>query len=136
MVREDFRVARAKSILAPLHELNPNQLADCFVLLAEKTHGTTREGKPFYSCRFSDSRRSVTVMIWSDTPLFKACADEWQPGPPYKIRGTFVQHQRYGLQFELTHLRLVQESDKEEGFDPAALVERSPYDSDAMLPQL
>jgi 3'-5' exoribonuclease len=132
----DFAVsASAKSILAPLGELTPNQLADCFVLLAEKTHGTTREGKPFYSCRFSDSRRSVTVMVWSDTPLFKAC-EEWQPGQFYKIRGTYVPHERFGPQFELRDIRLAQESDREHGFDPALLVERSRYDSDAMLAEL
>lgn len=129
-------MARVKSILAPLHELAPGQLADCFVLLAEKTHGTTREGKPFYSCRFSDSRRSVTAMIWSDTPLFKACEEEWQAGQFYKIRGTFAQHERYGPQMELKGVRPVQESDKEDGFEPAALVERSRYDSDAMFAEL
>ena len=129
-------MARAKSILAPLHELTPGQHADCFVVLAEKTHGTTAKNKPFYSCRFRDAKRGVAVMVWSDTPLFQECADDWQEGQFYKIRGTYSQHEKYGPQFELTHIRPVQEADKEDGFDPALLVERSRYDSVAMLAEL
>ena len=122
--------------LAPLHELIPGQLADCFVLLDEKTHGTASNGKPYYACHFRDIERSVAVMVWSDTPLFQECADEWQEGLFYKIRGTYTLHEKYGPQFELTQIRPVQEGDKEDGFDPAALVERSRFDSDAMLAEL
>jgi 3'-5' exoribonuclease len=129
-------VPRTKPTLAPLHELKPGQLADCFVLLAQKTHGMTREGKPFYACHFCDNKRSVAVMVWSDTPLFKACADDWQEGLFYKIRGIFTLHEKYGPQFELTQIRAVQEADKEDGFDPGLLVERSRYDPAAMLAEL
>ena len=128
-------MARTKPTLAPLHDLAPGQLADCFVLLAEKAHRTASNGKPFFSCRFCDAKRSVAVMVWSDTPLFQACAD-WQEGQFYKIRGTFTQHEKYGPQFELTQIRPVLEADREDGFDPANLVERSRFDSAAMLAEL
>ena len=94
-------MARVKPTLAPLHELTPDQYADCFVQLIEKKHGTTREGKPFYTCRFSDAQRIATSMVWADSPLFAACENEWQEGQFFKIRGTYAQHERFGPQLEL-----------------------------------
>jgi 3'-5' exoribonuclease len=129
-------VPRVKPNLSPLHELSPGQLADCFVRLVEKTHGTTREDKPFYTCRFSDSRRSVTVMVWSDSLFFTPCETEWEEGQFYKVRGRYVTSERYGPQFELEQIRPAQDSDREDGFDPDALVERSRFESAAMLAEL
>jgi 3'-5' exoribonuclease len=50
--------------LVKLSEMQPGQLADCFAQLAEKTRGSTRDGKPFYTCRFRDPRRTASVMVW------------------------------------------------------------------------
>src|SRR5262245_2279742 len=129
-------MARAKPTLAPLHELAPDQYADCFVQLIEKKHGTTREGKPFYTCRFSDAQRTVTSMVWADSPLFAACETEWQEGQFFKVRGTYAQHDRFGPQFELEQVRLARDADREDGFDPSKLVERSRFDPDAMFAEL
>src|SRR6266540_5624516 len=129
-------MTRIKPALAPLHELTPDQYADCFVQLVQKTHGTTREGKPFYTCRFSDTKRTATSMIWADSALFAACENEWQEGEFFKVRGVFAQHERFGPQLDLEQVRTVRESDKDDGFDPATLVERSRFDPEAMLAEL
>src|SRR5262249_39649400 len=129
-------VARTKSILAPLHELKPGQHADCFVLLSEKAPGTTREGKPFYTCRFSDAGRTVTVMVWADSPRFAECEKDWQEGQFSKVRGAYAESEKSGAQFDLEQIRPAQESDKEDGFDPAQLVERSRFDPEAMFAEL
>jgi hypothetical protein len=47
-------MSRTKPTPIPLCELTPGQQADFFALLAEKTRGTTREGKPYFLCRFRD----------------------------------------------------------------------------------
>src|SRR5262245_21132618 len=129
-------MAGTRSILAPLHELVPDQHADCFVLLVEKKHGTTREGRPFYTCRFGDAQRLATAMIWEDSTLFAACEKEWQEGQFFKVRATYTQHERFGPQLELDQVRPVRDADKDDGFDSMKLVERSRYDPDAMLAEL
>ena len=57
---------RSKPSLIRLSELAPGKLADFFALLSERSKRETRDGKPFYSCRFRDSRRSGTQA--SSTP--------------------------------------------------------------------
>src|SRR5262245_12892667 len=126
-------MARAKPTLASLHELTPDQYADCFVQLVEKKHGTTREGKPFYPCRFSDARRTATSMVWADSPLFAACENEWQEGQFFKVRAIYGQHERYGPQLELEQIRPARDADREDGFDPAKLVEHSRFDPAALF---
>src|SRR5262245_43536342 len=125
-----------KPLLVALHQLTPGQAADCFVLLTEKSRNATRDGKPFYICRFRDSRRTVSSVVWSDSMLFNPCEREWQVGHFYKIRGTLRQSEQYGPQFELARIRPVQDSDTADGFDPALLVERSRFDSKEMFDEL
>ena len=126
-----------KPPLKPLHELTlEDQFVDCFVLLAEKARGVTQTGKPYYHCRFRDAERTVTAMIWGDTPLFEICESECQVGQFYKVRGRYVEHEKYGPQFEISLLRAVQESDQQEGFDPSELVESSRYNADDMMTEL
>ena len=56
-----------KPPIVKLSEMQPGQFADCFAQLAEKTRGSTRDGKPFYTCRFRDPRRTASVMVWADS---------------------------------------------------------------------
>ncbi|MGH9678098.1 MAG: 3'-5' exoribonuclease YhaM family protein, partial [Candidatus Acidiferrum sp.] len=65
-------MSRSDSIIVRLCDLAPGQHADFFALLAEKHRGSTRDGKAFYNCRFRDARRSVSLMIWADSPQFAA----------------------------------------------------------------
>src|SRR5262245_45763894 len=91
-------MSRPKPALAPLHALTPGQHADFFALLSEKTRGATRDGKPFYTVRFRDARRSVTLMAWADGRWYEPCERDWQEGQFYKLRATYGEHERYGPQ--------------------------------------
>jgi 3'-5' exoribonuclease len=129
-------VARTKPPLVRLSELAPGQSGDFFVQLAEKHKGATRDGKPFFTCRLRDARRTVTLMVWADGGWYEACEKDWQEGHFYKVRGAYVEHERYGPQIEITNIRPASEADRADGFDPGELVERSRYDSEAMFSEL
>lgn len=129
-------MARSKPPVVRLSELTPGQIADFFALLAERTKGATRDGKPFYSCRFRDPRRSVTFMVWSDAPWYEPCEREWCEGQFYKIRAVYGEHERYGPQIDIQNLRPVTEADRAEGFNPDEYVERSRFDTEAMFAEL
>ncbi len=129
-------MGRGKPPLVPLGELTPWQSADFFALLAERSRGTTRDGKPFFTCRFRDARRTATYMVWVDGPWYDACAADWREGRFYKVRATYGEHERYGAQIDVHNIRVVTDDDRAEGFDPAAFVERSRHDPEAMFAQL
>jgi 3'-5' exoribonuclease len=129
-------MSRPKPALVRLSELTPGQTGDLFALLAEKTKGATRDGKPYFTCRFRDARRTATVMVWADSPWFGPVEKSWHEGEFFKIRGKYVEHERYGPQIEVVNLRLVNEADQQEGFDPLDFVECSRFDPDKMLAEL
>ncbi|MBV9123093.1 MAG: HD domain-containing protein [Planctomycetes bacterium] len=129
-------MGKAKPTLARLRELTPGQFADFFVLLTERTRGETRDGKPYYTCRFRDDRRTASVMVWSDSPWFEACEKEWREGQFFKIRGVYGEHEKFGPQIDLHNLRPVVEADRADGFDPGDFVERSRFDVDQMFADL
>lgn len=130
-------MSRAKPSLVRLSELTPGQYADFFALLAEKTRGATREGKPYYACRFRDARRTVAFMAWEDLPWYKAAETDWQAGHFYKLRAVYGEHEKYGPQLtEVTHVRAATDADLADGFDPSQLVESSRYDAAGMLADL
>jgi 3'-5' exoribonuclease len=129
-------MARSRPSLLPLGDLVPGQHADFFALLAEKTRGETREGKPYYTCRFRDRRRTVTFMAWADGGWFDTCARDWHEGHFYKIRAAYGEHERYGPQIDLQNIRPVVDADRNDGFNPADFVERSRHDPEAMFAEL
>src|SRR5262249_25789703 len=129
-------VAKSKPPVQRLSDLASGQQADFFALLAERSRGATRDGKPFYTCRFRDQRRSATFMVWRDGPWFEACEKDWREGQFYKLRATYGEPERYGPQIELVNLRPATDEDRAEGFDPAALVERSRRDPEEMFAEL
>jgi 3'-5' exoribonuclease len=127
---------RPKPILKPLADLEPHEYVDCFALLVERNRLTTREGKPYFACRFRDDRRSVTVMVWADGGHFEDCEQNWQVGQCYKVRGTYTEHERFGPQLEVERVRPISDADRADGFDPLAFVERSRFDPEQMLAEL
>jgi 3'-5' exoribonuclease len=127
---------KAKSAVVPLHQLKPGQTADFFALLAEKIRGKTRDGKPFFTCRFRDLRRTAEVKVWADSQHFAECETGWNPGSIYKLRGLYTEHERYGPQVDLHQVRPVRDEDKADGFREADFYERSRFDSDQMLGDL
>jgi 3'-5' exoribonuclease len=129
-------VTRPKPPLARLRELTPGQYADFFGLLCERSRGTTRDGKPYYTCRFRDAGRSASFMVWADSAWYEPCEREWRVGQFYKLRGVYGENERYGPQLDLHNIRLVTEADRAEGFDPADFLEHSRYSADAMFAEL
>jgi 3'-5' exoribonuclease len=129
-------VVKPRPTLCRLCELTPGQFADCFVLLAERTKGATREGKPFYTCRFRDLKRTVSFMVWADGGFFESCENEWRPGQFFKVRGTYLEHERFGPQLDIQQIRAVTEADRGEGFDPAEFVEHSRFNPEEMYAEL
>ena len=129
-------MAKAK-LVVPLHKLEVGPpAADCFALLIEKTRGLTQAGKPFYSCKFRDAKRTVSTMIWGDADLFADCDANWHVGGFYKLRAIFSIHDKYGPQIGVLQIREVVEADKEDGFAEGDFYERSRFDSEAMFAEL
>lgn len=125
-----------KPVLAKLSDLRAGDYADCFVQLAAKTRGTTRDGKPFLTCKFRDARRTVgAVPIWEDSPHFEP-AQEWRVGQFFKVRATHSEHEKYGPQLDVEQIRPVEERDRADGFTELDFTERSRYDPDVMLADL
>jgi 3'-5' exoribonuclease len=129
-------MARPKPPLARLHELTVGQYADFFVLLAERRKSATRDGKPFYNCRFRDHLRVVTFKVWADGGWFEQCEKEWREGQFYKVRGKYTEPPRFGPQIEIEQIRPVTEADGADGFDAGQFVEGSRRNADVMLAEL
>jgi 3'-5' exoribonuclease len=127
---------RAKIPLVSLHELAPGQYADFFALLVERTKGATRDGKPYYACRFRDARRTVSCMVWADSSWFETCERDWQEGHFYKLRAVYNEHERYGPQIEIQNIRPAMDADRADGFDPAQIVESTRFSVDDLFKQL
>jgi len=128
-------VARTKPALVRLSELALGQHADFFALLAARTKGATREGKPYYQCRLRDAKRAVSFIAWADGAWYETCEKEWQEGQIYKIRAAYGEN-KYGPHIDIQNLRLVNEADKADGFNDADFIERSRYGSDGMFAEL
>lgn len=120
-----------KPPIVKLHDLQPNgPVADCFALLVEKTRLTTRDGKVFYNCRFKDDRRTVSSAIWQDAPLFEDCERVWDPGTVYKLRCTYVEHERYGPKIDIQQIREATAEDEADGFKFDDFLDRPRTDPD------
>jgi 3'-5' exoribonuclease len=126
----------AKPPLSRLSELPPGQRGDFFALLVDRVRGLTREGKPYYHCRFRDARRTVSFMAWSDDRWFEACEREWQPGQFFKLRAVYQVHERYGPQVEILNIRPINDADRADGFDEGQFVESSRHDLAHLLGEL
>jgi 3'-5' exoribonuclease len=125
-----------KSAVMKLSEMQPGQFADCFVQLAEKKRGTTRENNPFITCKYRDARRTVgSVPIWGDAPLFEEC-QTWQIGQFFKVRGRLIEHERYGLQLEVEQIRPVEPRDEADGFSELEFLVQSRSDAEEVLAEL
>ncbi len=118
-------MSAARPPLVHLCEAEPGQLADFFALLAGRERSLTREGRPYYHCRFRDARRSASFMAWADDRWFAPCEAEWQEGRFYKLRAVYQEHERYGPQIDLHKIRPVTDADRADGFDESQFIESS-----------
>ncbi len=129
-------VPKAKPSLVRLRELEPGQGGDFFAFLAERTRGARKDGKPFYTCRFSDGQRLASFMVWSDGPWFEVCEKDWKEGHFYKVRAAYGEHPTYGPQIDVQNLRPVTDDDRSAGFDPLEFVPCTAFDIEAMYSEL
>lgn len=129
-------MSRSKPTVVRLSEMKPGQLADCFVQLLERARGATRDGKPYYTCRFRDADRTVSCMIWADGGWYEACASSWREGQFYKVRVLYGEHERYGPQIELHNIRPTNGEDHADGFDPAEMTPRSRHNVKELFAEL
>jgi 3'-5' exoribonuclease len=118
-----------------LCELVEGQEADFFAFLSEKQELKTRDGKPYHRVTFRDAHREVGFPIWSDSPLAESCRADWAPGNFYKMRATLRQT-TYGPQLEIKKIRLVEDADKKDGFDPLMCQPTSRFDPVEMFAEL
>ncbi len=121
--------------IARLSELQPNQSADCFVLLVNKDRSKTRDGRPYFRVSLRDAKRTVTTMIWHDAALFPECESSWKSGGFYKVRGRFVESE-FGPQFDLEKIRPVDAADETQGFRAGDLVPATRFDVEEMFTEL
>src|SRR6188768_1438359 len=110
----DSAMARSVSII-PLSQVLEGQEADMFVLLAAKSEGTTRDGKPFWRVTFRDAGREVSFPVWNDSAFSDACKSEWKVGACYKVRAVLTET-KFGPQLDIRKIRPVAPEDKAEGF--------------------
>ena len=130
-------MSKSKPPLVRLSEMTPGQSGDFFALLVERARNASKDGKPFYICRFRDEARSVSSAIWSDGKWFEECEKKWRDGAFYKLRASYHEHPKYGAQIEIENIRVADEGkDKADGFDPLRFVEHTRYDADAMFQEL
>ncbi len=118
-----------------LAELTHGQEGDFFALMTAKEEHTTKDGKPYFRVGFRDAGREVNFPIWNDAPLANACREEWQVGLFFKMRAQF-RETNYGPQLEIRKIRLVNDDDKSEGFDPAMCLPASRFQPQEMYDQL
>src|SRR5262245_53028920 len=121
--------------LVPLSAMVEGQEADLFVLLAAKTDGTTRDGKPFFRVTFRDAGREVSFPIWRDSTHFEACREHWLPGQFFKVRATYTET-KYGPQLDIRKIRPIAAEDKSEGFDEAMFLPRTEFDPAKLFAEL
>ena len=121
-------------MIVPLHELEANQEADVFALLAEKEATKTKEGKPYFWVTFCDARKKIRFPVWSDTVLYKELKS-FKPGTYCKLR-TIYRMTTHGPQLEIHRIREVEKADARDGFDPALLRSASPLPADTMFDEL
>lgn len=127
---------KTKPPLVRLCDMTAGQSGDFFALLVERTRNSTKIGKLFYTCRFRDGGRTVTGMVWGDGEWFVDCERDWREGQFFKIRGIYQEHPTYGAQIELINLRIVNDDDRADGFDPMEFVEHTRYSAEAMFEEL
>src|SRR4051812_42831473 len=121
--------------IVTLCELTDGQEGDFFALLSEKQELKTRDGKPYHRVTFRDAKRDVSFPIWSDSPLGDSCRDEWTAGSFFKMRALFRQT-TYGPQLDIKKIRLVEDGDRKDGFDPLMCQPSSRFDPVEMFAEL
>ncbi len=118
-----------------LCDLKDEQEGDFFAQLSGKEQLTTRDGKPYIRVAFRDAQREVQFPIWTDSPWYAECREQWAAGEFYKLRAA-LRDTNYGPQLEIRRIRSTTDDDAGDGFDPWMLLPRSCRDTAAMYTEL
>lgn len=117
--------------IVPFCELTEGQEADFFAVFVKKESKLTSQGKPYYSITIRDANRTVTFPVWNNSefyPLVESLNDNSfiRVAGVYKINA-------YGPQIDLIQMRLVDDSDRQDGFDEKMFVAKSQFDPEEMF---
>ena len=126
----------AKGKVKRLSELEPGEIADCFVQVVEKLAQTTRGGDPYFRLVLKDRWRRVPAMVWKNSPVFRFVSDEVQNAQMLKVRCQYNDTSQYGPQVELVKVRHTTAKDEAEGLDLGDFYERTRFDVDEMFTEL
>lgn len=121
--------------VGPLSALKPGDCGVFFARLVEKTR-KQHANRPFYQCRFQAGPAAWSSVIWPDSPHFADCESVWHLGHCYKIHADLVDYEKYGPQLAIHRIREVKDEDREAGFDPASMVNRSRFEPTELLDEL
>jgi 3'-5' exoribonuclease len=124
-----------KRMPVPLCELADGQEADVFVQLTAKDEGVTRAGKPYFRLTFRDAAREAKAFLWRESAYFEECRAAWKRGEFFKVRGVYRDSQ-YGPTLEVHKARLVEEKDREDGFDELHCQPSTAFDPQRLFEQL
>lgn len=130
-----FESSTPAGTAVPLSELKHGQESDFYALLTSKEELTTKDGKPYFRVGFRDAGREVNFPIWNDTTWATACRDQWKVGDFFKLRAQY-RETNFGPQLEIRKIRLVNDDDKADGFDPAMCLPASQFDPVEMFDEL
>ncbi|MEM9595598.1 MAG: HD domain-containing protein [Acidobacteriota bacterium] len=116
----------------PIATWQDGDFAQGYALVTRRDVRQDRRGRDYMDVELSDASGSVTGKIWPDSP---AMGGRFAERDFVAFKGT-VKSYRDQLQLNLDHCRMAGEADRENGFDPAALVPTTPEDLEALWRRL
>jgi len=129
-------MARSKPAIVRLRDLEPGQSADFFALLAERAKGATRDGKPFYTCRFRDGNRTATAMIWATAAGSPTVSRSGSSASATRSGPSTASTSATGRRSRSCKSAPPPTPTATTAFDPVEFVERSRFDASAMFDEL
>ena len=106
----------------PIAMWQDGDFATGFALVARKETREDKRGRDYVDMELADATGAMVAKIWPDSPAMKGAFDE-KDFVAFKGQ---VKQFRDQLQLSVDHIRRVRGSDKDDGFDPDALVPTAP----------
>lgn len=102
----------------PIDQWQDGDFAQGFALVTRKEVREDRRGRTYVDLEISDASGSMVAKIWPDSPAMKG---KFSDKDFIAFKGQ-VKSYREQLQLSMEHVRKVQPTDDEEGFDPDLLI--------------
>lgn len=106
----------------PIASWQDGDFATGFALVARKDTREDKRGREYVDMELADATGAMVAKIWPDSPAMKGA---FQEKDFVAFKGQ-VKSFRDQLQLSVDHIRRVRSSDKDDGFDPDALVPTAP----------